>query len=321
MGSFKKVFNSLDITSQCREYNIRIWQCPQFLFLVMGFIIIVAIIATNIVARRFVAPEIVALIVLAVTAILFVLSHIIISSFERMAESSKSKSEFISIMSHRLRSPLSAIKWHLDLLIARKSLLSEEETKSSLSAIEGENEKMIRIVNDLLELNNIEDGNLMLSASCFSLVKLAEDAVHAWENALDSAPKNVFVSAPDSLPDVFADKIKIKSVLFCLFDNALKYGTKEGKISVSLERFSDYVRCSVNDEGAGIQARNKKKVFSKFFRGDGILHYRTEGTGIGLFIAKNIVEQSGGKMDFNSIDGRGSTFWFTLPVAKTTDSA
>ena len=279
---------------------------------------IIAIIATNIVARKFVAPEIVALIVLALTAVLFVISHIIVSSFERIALTSKAKSEFISIMSHRLRSPLSSIKWRLELLADKMGAPNSEESSISLSEINEQNEKMIRIVNDLLELNNIEDNKLMLNRSAFPLKELLEETVQAQKTIPGNLDIPVFVSSPDSLPDVFADRSKIKHVIFHLLDNAFRYSLKENKITIVLEQLPKSVRCSVTDEGAGILENERKKIFNKFFRGKGKMRYQTEGTGIGLFIAKEIVEHSKGEMGFISIEGKGSTFWFTLPIAKKT---
>ncbi len=306
----------MNVFKQCRYYNVPLWRCPQFLFVVMGFIIAAAIIATDIVARRFAAPEIVALIVLALAAVLFVISHVIISSFEMVARASRAKSDFISIMSHRLRSPLSAVKWRLEILMDKINSDGGGEVGPALSEIDGQNEKMIGIVNTLLELNSIEDDKLVLNPSAFPLKELAEEA--AREQSVVSANLGIpiVVSAPDSLSDVFADREKIKNVVLHLLDNAFRYSLKENKITVILEELPESVRCSVADEGAGIMENERKKIFNKFFRGNGKMRYRTEGTGIGLFIAKEIVKRSGGKMGFISIEGRGSTFWFTLPKAK-----
>lgn len=315
MGFFKNIINQFNFAKQCRDYNITIWQSPQFLFLIMGIIIILSIVITNFVAQKFAEPEIVAIIVLIVTAILFTINYVIVTSFERIAQSSRQKSEFISIMSHRMRSPLSSIKWQLDLLLNKSNTISGEQNEVSLEEIRKQNEKMIRIVNDLLELNLIEDRGLVLNPASFSLRGLIDDSIAAQRNGAEQVGVEIFVSAPDQLPNVFADKTRIKNVIFRFIDNAIKYSSNGRKVTVSLDKVDNYVRCSVSDEGAGISDNEAKKVFTKFFRAREVLYYQTEGSGIGLHISKAVVELSGGKVGFNSIEGRGSTFWFTLPIA------
>lgn len=295
-----------DIFKRCKKYGIRIWECPQFLFLMMGVIIIVAIIGTNIAARSFVETEIVPLIILGVTGIFFVISYIIISSFERVTQSSIAKSEFISIMSHQLRTPLSGIKWQMSLVLDKKVNLNDEKIKTFLSEINEENEKMIRIVNDLLEINRIEDKSLILMPISFSLKELIEKIT----------PSGVSVSVPENLPEVFADRIRIKNVLFHLIDNARCYTSDKARILIALKELPGYIQCSIKDEGIGISKEESKRVFTKFFRGENITRYKTKGIGIGLYISKYIIDVSGGKMGFISTESKGSMFWFTLPITK-----
>ncbi|MBU3925884.1 HAMP domain-containing histidine kinase [Patescibacteria group bacterium] len=283
----------------------------------MGIIIIFSILLTNFVAQKFTEPGVVAMIVIVLTAVLMVINYIIVSSFERIAYSSKQKSEFISIMSHRLRSPLSSIRWQLDLLLNKLNNLSEEQENISLEEIKKQNERMIKVVNDLLELNLIEDRGLVLTPSSFSIKDLVEELVSLQRNNAEQNGVELFVSTSDQLPNVFADKTRIKNVIYRFIDNAIKYSVNGGKITVSLNKINNQVRCSVSDEGAGISEKEIKKVFTKFFRAREVLYYQTEGSGVGLYINKAVVELSGGKTGFNSIEGRGSTFWFTLPVASS----
>ena len=124
----KNIRNQLDIISQCRQYGLPLWQCPQFLFIVLGIVIIVATLASYLIGARFInEPELVALIVLIVTAFLFVISFIITKSFEKLAQVSRMKSEFINIVSHQLRSPLTNIKWTFEVLTSKEFEVPKEK--------------------------------------------------------------------------------------------------------------------------------------------------------------------------------------------------
>lgn len=312
--NWKNFFDCFNFKKQCLKYNTKIWQCPQFLFLVMGLIIVISIIITNFVAQKYAEPLIVSLIILGVTAILFVISFIVISSFDRVAQASLAKSEFIRIMSHQLRTPLSAIKWQVELLLNEKVKPNTESIKEILAEINDKNQKMIWTVNNFLDVSFVEDNNLVLIPSAFSLGQVVQDVVKSLEESAKKANLQFFVTIPQDFPVVYADLNKIKNIVYHMVDNSIRYSDKKGYVSVILEATPFQVKCSVTDEGVGISDNDAKKIFKKFFRAEGALEGQTSGTGIGLFLAKIVIEKSGGKIGFKSAQGKGTTFWFILPL-------
>lgn len=312
--------DSLNIKKQCAEYRVGLWQCPQFLFLVMGIVIIMAVVATNIVARRYTAPEISALIILALSGFLFVVGHLIVSAFGRVARSARSKSEFISIISHHLRSPLSAIKWQLDILLSQDFLGDRESSNNArryLRVIVDNNERMIRAVNDLLDINRIEDGDMVMRPDVFSLVDISRTAVVRFSQMYPSHSFSLRVETEDvARMRVYADEERIRRVLQHLMENALRYSNDGGAIVVGIKREGEKVRWSVTDDGIGIPLSDQPRVFEKFFRTSSSARHQTEGLGVGLFVAQSLIALSHGTIGFSSTPGKGSTFWFTLPVAK-----
>jgi len=279
----------------------------------MGFVIAVAITSTHIVSARYTEPEISVLIVVAVTVILFIIGHAVVSSFEKVAEASKLKSDFISIISHELRNPLSSIKWHLNILQDERIRSSPDELHRTMVKISEQNERMIRLINDLLDVNRIEDRMLGLSPSDFSLNEVSNDMIKQFESLAKGANLQILLLSAKNELVVKADKEKIKSVMARLIDNAIQYSSSAGDVIVTLEDLGTAVRWSVTDQGVGVPTEQIRGIFSKFFRASNILRYQTEGLGIGLYISRYIIEASGGKIGFHTLEGKGSTFYFTLP--------
>jgi len=307
---------SLNLKKNCAEYRVGLWQCPQFLFLVMGTVIILAIMVTYIVASRYEEPEIAALVVLVLTAVLFAIGNLIVRAFEQVALSSRSKSEFISIMSHQLRSPLSAVKWQVDFLLsdAQRKALDVASVQKYLQTVYDQNERMIRSVNDLLEVNRIEDNDLVLRPTIFSILDTTDRIVGEYKSFAAASNVNIEVSVAGLAPTLYADEERIKHVMEHLLDNAIRYSPKGGKVSVSIAVEGGKLVWKITDQGAGIPPKDQKRIFEKFFRSDHALRYQTEGSGVGLFIVKSIIKKSGGETGFTSSLGQGSMFWFSLPV-------
>lgn len=302
----------LNVAEQCRQYRVPLLSCPHFLFLVMGFVIIVAIIATNIAAQRYTDPEAAALIVLIVTSILLVISHIIVQSFERIADAARARAEFVSIASHQLRSPLTSIKWQLELFLQDQTL--QEKTRSQLATLNDHNNRMIKIVNDLLEVNRIESERLTLRPAPFSLYTLVKKSVDAYTLPAQGSRITLSLSADPDVPLVYADEMRVRWVVENLIDNGVRYSDPDTTIQIAVVKERSSARLNITNTGIEIPPQEQKRIFQKFFRGEGPLKMRPEGSGLGLFVAKSIIDASHGAIGFTSKNKR-TTFWFTLPMA------
>lgn len=314
--NYKKFLEQFSIVSQCKKHGLSLWQCPQFLFIVMGLIIIISSVLTFFIGSRYIDdPIIVALIVLGITVILFVFLFLIVQGFEKLTEANKLKTEFVSIVSHQLRSPLSNLKMTLDLLMSRKIGSIKEEQVDYFKILKDNSDRMEAIVSDLLIVSRIETEKFFLKKENFSLADLVERTIKNFEIYAKSSNIEISLEFPKDLPKVFADSSKIQLVVENLLDNAIKYTPKKGSVKITLEKNDQKVFFKIKDSGFGIPSQDKKYIFKKFFRADNAVRHQTQGSGLGLYIAKSIIEKSGGKINFDSGQSKGTLFWFTLPIA------
>ncbi|MBU1102856.1 HAMP domain-containing histidine kinase [Patescibacteria group bacterium] len=319
----KGLFAKLNLFRECAEYNLGIWECPSFIFLILGAVNVLAMISTYFIANRFTEePEFVALIVIIVTAIFFIISHTVTQGFDKLAQANKMKTEFVSIASHQLRTPLSAMRWTLNLLNEKhqtdtQGQQNQEQTNANyISLIKESNERMIELVNDLLDVSRIEMGRIILNPQQINLYILIQKIIENFSPLAQASNVEITLEAPETLPNIYADAEKVSLVIQNLIDNAIKYIKGRGAVKISAQANGGSVKVSVKDTGVGIPKIQQKHIFQKFFRSDNIMKHQTIGTGLGLFIAKAVIEDSGGKIWFESEENKGTTFYFTLPIYK-----
>lgn len=313
----QNVLKQLNPVVECRALHLSTWQCPPFLVLLWGFITILSIVSTYLAASRYAEEETVIIGVTAVTIVSLMMGATIISSFNRIAETNRLKTEFVSIISHQLRSPLSIFQWTIDATkreLARTRDLSDIE--QYVETLQETSESMTRLVNTLVELNNIETGILVVRRAAFRLDLITQKIIDRFQSATTKSKISISFSTPNSISEVYADENRIVVVIENVIDNAIRYSNKPGKVEILIVPEGKNLKWSIKDQGVGIPAADQKYIFQRFFRAGNALYRKTTGLGTGLYLAKMLVEASGGEMGFYSKEDQGSTFWFTLPLVR-----
>jgi signal transduction histidine kinase len=233
---------------------------------------------------------------------------------EKLVESMKS--EFVTVAAHQLRTPTSGIKWSLGMLKDGDLGALSKEQKEIIGKAYETNEKVIHLIADLLNVARIEEGKYLNKITLSSVEDLIRSLVAEYEEEIKKRKlKFEFKKPKEELPRVMMDVDKMKIAVGNLIDNAIRYTLAEGKISISIaKKDEEQIEVQIKDTGLGIPQNQQNKMFTKFFRGDNIMKVETEGTGLGLFITKSIIEAHGGKIWFDSEENKGTAFYFTVPI-------
>ena len=228
------------------------------------------------------------------------------------------RSDIVSLSAHQIRTSLSAIKWIIKMFIDGDLGKLTAEQEGLMKRAYEDNDRAISVVSELLLANKAEDViEKPYDFKEIDLLELIDSSIFDFSGeALAHKIEVIFLKPGMQLPNVKADKEKLRIVLQNLLENAIKYSNQHGKVFIALRQKGDSIEVSVKDSGIGISEEGKKKIFEKFYRDTTAQKKEAIGSGIGLFTTKKIVEDHTGKIWFESDEGEGTTFFFTLPIYK-----
>ena len=229
----------------------------------------------------------------------------------------EAKDEFVSMASHQLRTPLTSVKGYISMVLegdagkitaTQKHLLDEAFTSS---------ERMVHLINDFLNVSRLQTGKFLIDSRPVNLAKIVDEELDGLASNASSRNLKFSYKAPKTFPILELDEGKIRQVIMNFADNAIYYSKEGTTIEVSLKVDGDWCRFTVKDKGIGVPVAERAQLFTKFYRATNARKQRPDGTGVGLFLAKKVINAHGGDVIFESEEGKGSTFGFSLPIKKT----
>ncbi|MFC1914056.1 ATP-binding protein [Chloroflexota bacterium] len=235
---------------------------------------------------------------------------------EELKKATQAKSDFLAQMSHELRTPLNVVIGFSELMLDEVPGNINEEQKNCLLDIMGSGRNLLNLINDILDLSKVESGKLELKMANFSLPVVLESLKRVMMPVIAPKGQKLEIDVEKGLPSVHADKAKVRQVLINLLSNATRFTPRGGRLRIEAAGENGWCRISVIDNGIGIKAEDQEKIFDPFCQLEKAVVEDKGGTGLGLTIAKQIVEKHGGRIRLESRMERGSRFSFTLPLAK-----
>lgn len=232
-------------------------------------------------------------------------------------EIDKAKTEFVSLASHQLRTPLSTISWYTEMLLAGDAGKLNEEQSKYLDEVYRGNQRMISLVNALLSVSRMDLGTFILEPEPTNVLELVHTVIVQQKLQIDRKQIKFSTKFDRNIPPIQVDPKLLSMVVENLLSNSVKYTQEKGtiEISLTLDTKRKVLLFKISDNGYGIPKNQQDKIFTKLFRADNVRGKDTEGTGLGLYIVKAIIDNSGGKVWFESKEDKGTTFYVTLPCS------
>lgn len=297
---------------ESRDYGVPIWRLPDFLIILMAVFNIAGMIATYYLISTFFVddPRVAVLFVAVEAVVVLVIGNIIAESSRKIIVNYKLKEEFIDLISHQIRTPITNVKWNLELLNKEKLGLKQERYVKRLTESV---EKITSLVSDFVYLSRLEQSKKELMLRKIDINKVVEEILKDFKIFADS--KNVKLKFDNKCKKCFAktDQKKIKIVLSNIVENALKYSYDESEVRVSVYKKKSNLIVKISDQGCGIDEQSKPFIFDKFYRAIDAKKLSTDGTGVGLYISKILLKEMDGDVWFESEVDKGSIFYMKIP--------
>ncbi len=240
--------------------------------------------------------------------------------YQHIQEVNKSKSDFISLVTHELRLPMTSIKGYADLLNSGMAGALNDQQMQFLSVIRRNLTRMSDLIRDLGDINRMDSGRMKFEAQKFDIQDTVHDVAENLREAISGRNQTLTIEMTEALPAVYADPTRVSQILTNLLSNANKYSPDGRGITIRVKQNGDFLQISVIDNGIGISQEDQARLFTQFFRAESQEVRQQQGWGLGLSIVKRMVEAQGGGIEFESTVGEGSTFSFTLPLAKVCEN-
>lgn len=228
----------------------------------------------------------------------------------------EAKDEFISMASHQLRTPLTSIKGYLSMLMEGDVGKVSKDQRHILNEAFVSSERMVRLIGDFLNVSRLQTGKFVIDKRPVDLALLVQREIDGLEANAAARGVKFEYKKPKNIPTMELDENKIQQVVMNFADNAIYYSKDKSRITVTLKKLSDSIEFKVIDKGIGVPKIEQQHLFNKFFRATNARKARPDGTGVGLFLAKKVIDDHHGAIIFESKEGKGSTFGFRLPLAK-----
>ena len=235
---------------------------------------------------------------------------------EKLLQLDRMKSEFVALVTHQLRTPLSGIKWSLSMILNGEMGEMSPEQKTYLLKTYESNERMIDLINDLLQADRLESGMMRFSFQPTPILDLIDNILIEVSPLAEHKKIRLTYASREEVPTLSIDPQNMRVVLQNLLENAIKYTPAGGDVTIGVHNKGHCVEIVVKDSGIGIPAKDQKNIFQRFYRAPNAVLTETVGSGLGLYIVKNIIDHHKGTIAFTSERGKGTMFSITLPVSK-----